>query len=391
MVFDNVSKEVKQLSVTFFIGHLGSSMMWLFLPVFFRMHIESVFLVGVLTSIPGLVTVVLDVPVGNLVQKASSRMVMFVGLGAFSLPGLIYFTALPAMLFLGKIIEGFSKTFRWESGWYIAMINSNDDNESETLSVFSLGKIIADVIGPIIGGVIAFYLSFKYNLLSWTFFGLIALVYFYSTLGVSTRNFGNAFHSLFRRKTYLEDWKHLKENWSSLKFSVLFILLQALLFSFFWVSVPLILEELGANYLYMGLIFGVVAIPRMFQVYFGELADSKGWLRTVFWLSLSIIPVLFAMSTVNNLLILGIFILIANLIVSALSPPLHSYYDYCSPDQLEGEMVGFLEFFKHVGQGLGPFIAGTVSSMWNISASFIAAGFVGILMCLLVSYVKLKT
>ena len=387
-MFDNVSEEVKKLSASFSISYLGRNMMWLFLPVFFKRHIASLFLIGILTSIPAFTNLLLDIPVGNLIQRASSRLVMIIGFLMFSLPGIMYFTTVPVLIVFGKVLEGISKTLRWDSGWYMAMKNSDKSAESESLSVFVIGKNISDIVGPVIGGFVAFYLGLRYNLAFWTIFGIFAAVYFYLTLGVDFDNFVSSLRSLFRSKTYQDDWNHLMADWSRMKWSVSLILVQSLIYSFFWVAVPLLLDELGANFLVMGTLFGIVAVPKAFQVYFGKISDFYGELRTVSWVSVFLIPVLFMMGIFESLWMIGLLVLVAMMFATALSPALHSYFDETTSDEFEGEMVGFLEFFKHAGQAIGPTMAGYVASVWSISASFYAAGIVGAVFLGLVTFVR---
>ncbi len=387
-MFDSVPEEVKKLSIAFSLSFFGSSMMWLFLPVFFRQHVESVFLVGVLTSIPGVATIILDIPAGNLVQRMDSKLVTFAGLSLFVLPGIFYFTTLTVMMFFGKLIEGISKTLRWESGWYIAMEDSREENESETLGVFTLGKSISDVIGPIVGGLIAFYLGFRYNLLLWSLFGVLSAVFVFKFMGFSMEGSKKAMRSLFQKRTYKDDFRHFRENWRDMKWPVSMILLHALVFSFFWVAIPLLLEDIGANYMVMGALFGIVALPRTFQAFFGKLADKFGWLRTVQTSSFLMIIVLFIMGMLENILLVGVMILLARLCLTSISPSLHSLFDDSVADEYEGEMVGFLEFFKHLGHTIGPFMAGSVASRWSISASFFSASGVAVILFLIVSYLR---
>ncbi len=388
MVFDEVPGEVKRLSIAFSLSFLGSSMVWMFLPVFFEQHIENVFLVGVLTSVPAFTTLFMDIPVGNLLQRADSKLFTFIGLILFSIPGIFYITTLTVMMFVGKFVEGISKTLRWESGWYIAMEDSNIENESETLGVFTLGKNISDIIGPVIGGILAFYIGISFNLVLWFFLGVLSFIYFYMYVGFSTDNYKKAFKSLIKKKTYSDDIKHLRENWSSMRWAISLIFIFSIVSSFFWVAVPLILNDLGADYIVMGGLFGLVAIPRVFEVYFGKLADRYGWLRTVQFFSFCVIPVLFIISFMENIVVVGGLILLAMFFSTALNPSLHSYFDKSVSDEVEGEMVGFLELFKHSGQTLGPIIAGAVASRWSISTSFLAAGIISVLFFILVTYIR---
>jgi len=79
MELQRVPSIAKYLSVVFLFAWTGRSTVWNFLPIFFENHM-SVFWVGVATSLPPLVTLMFDIPVGNLVQHAGEKVVIFLGL-----------------------------------------------------------------------------------------------------------------------------------------------------------------------------------------------------------------------------------------------------------------------------------------------------------------------
>ncbi len=388
MVFDDVPGSIKHLSIVFALCYFGSSVIWMFLPVFFEQVVDNVFLVGVLTSIPAFTTLFMDMPIANMIQRMDAKFLAFTGVLMFSLPGLIYFTAFVPLLFLGKVVEGVSKTLRWESGWFLAMTESNSQNESESIAVFGLGKSVAEIFGPVIGGLVIFYFGFRHGLILWSLLGFSAAVFFYKYLGFSVDRLSDAFSSVFKKKTYSDDWKHLKENWESMRWAVMLILLQSFLFSFFWVAVPLMMEEIGANYIEMGVLFGLISIPSTLQVYVGRWADKVGWLNAVKVLSLILVPVLAITAFMESIVTAGLLILFSMALTISMGPVLHSFFDKSVDDSVEGEMVGVLELFKHSGQFLGPFMAGSVASAFGISNSFIFAAFLSLLLFSGVSFVS---
>jgi len=71
--FDRVPPIAKYLSMVFLLSRLGSNTVWMFLPLFFEQQIESVFLIGIMTSVPSIITIILDIPMGNLVQRAGEK------------------------------------------------------------------------------------------------------------------------------------------------------------------------------------------------------------------------------------------------------------------------------------------------------------------------------
>jgi len=379
--FDRVPPIAKYLSVVFLLSRLGSNTVWFFLPLFFEQQIDSVFLIGLMTSIPAAIPILLDIPMGNLVQRAGEKIVIFLGLLTYLMPGLLYITGIPLLLVLGKGFEGLAKTMIWNGGWSLSLKSADEDVESESNSVFLLGVNLAAIIGPVIGGYLIAAKGFNITFALWVFSAWIGALTFYLYIGLEgEKAFVESLEDLFHRNTYADDYHHLKDNWSEIKFPLSLIFLQAILFSFFWLAIPLLLDQLNAGYEMMGVIFGIAALPRIFQFVFGKLADSFGKLKLSAVLALVLTPVLLSMGVISSIYILGAAFLVARLLNSGLTPALHAFFDSRVPDEFEGELTGFLELSKHSGQTLGPVIAGTAASVWSINASFYVAAVIALLL-----------
>lgn len=375
MEFDRIPKITKYLSVVMLFAWLGRSIVWNFLPVFFKSNMKSVFLIGILTSIPSLVPIILDIPAGNLVQRSGEKITIFLGFLAAVFPPILFYIGLVPFFFAGKIMEGVGKALIWNGGWSLTLKSSDDDVESESVSVFLLGINLSIVIGPVIGG---FLLSgYGFNLLFglWTACWLFSIVLYYFYIGAERENgsLKQSLKDLEKRRTYVNDWNHLKENWVNLRQVFTLVFLYSIIFSFYWLAIPLMLDQMNADFNTMGIIFGVAALPKVFQFVFGDIADRIGNEKTISILTLLLIPTLFAMSLTESLLITGALFFLARIFSSGMSPAIHSKFDAATPDEVEGEMTGFNELFKHMGQAVGPLFAGTIASIWSLNVSFIAA------------------
>ncbi len=126
MELDRIPRIAKYLSVIFLVGWLGRSTVWNFLPIYFENHM-SVFLVGIATSLPALLTILLDIPVGNLVQRSGEKIVVFIGLIAGAIPPIFYFFAVPFTLVAGKFVEGFAKAFIWNGSWSLSLKSADQE------------------------------------------------------------------------------------------------------------------------------------------------------------------------------------------------------------------------------------------------------------------------
>jgi len=317
---------------------------------------------------------------GNLVQRAGETTVIFIGLMLHLTPGLFYLMGIPLFIILGRAMEGVVKSMVWNGGWTLSLRSGNESNESQTQSVFLLGTNLAMIVGPIIGGVLIAAKGFEATFALWIFTAWLAVLTFYLYVGLEgKKGFLDSMEDLFHRKTYVDDFHHLEDNWNRIRLPLLLIFLQSIIFSFFWLAVPLLLNDVGASYELMGVVFGLAALPSIFQYLFGEWADKIGYLKQVSVLSILLIPALGLMGFSQSVFAIGGLFLIAILFTNGITPAAHAFYDSRVPDSIEGEMTGFMEFSKHTGQSIGPIMAGAVASVWSISASFFAAAFIALL------------
>ncbi len=383
MALQEIPKITKYLSVVLLFAWLGRSTVWNFLPVYFQLHIDQVFLIGVLTSLPAFVSLMLDIPVSNYVQRVGEKFVFFTGLIFGIMPAAAYILATPAFLFAGKLFEGVTKSLIWNSGWSLSMKSSDEETESESLSVFTLGVNLSTILGPILGGYLILAHGFQIVFLLWILTSAIAVPVFASYIGTSAKaNRVKMMEKLFESKTYSNDIKHLKNNWSHVKDAYALVFLSSIIASFFWLAVPLMLEEMGATYAEMGLIFGFAALPSAFQILFGDLADKIGRLKTVLLLASLLTPLLLLMAYVESIVLVGILFFFASALTLGMSPAIHSIFDKNAPEEVESELVGFMESFKHTGALVGPLMAGAVASLFSLAASFASAAFISLLILL---------
>lgn len=381
MHLDRIPKVAKYLSVVMLFAYLGRSAVWFFLPVFFKQHIGSVFLIGIITSLPAAVPILLDIPASNLVQRAGEKIVIIMGLSAAILPGFFYITAIPALLVLGKVVEGLAKTLIFNGGWSLSLRTSDSDVEAETASIFLLGLNLSVIIGPLFGGYIIESRGFNPLFGIWILTAILGVILFYRYIGIATRKpFMESVEELFQRSTYLDDLDHFRDHAEDLRKPLTLSFLYSLLLSFNWLVIPLLLDQMGASFIEMGIVFAIAGIPWLFQFLFADLSDRIGWMKVVAGLSLLVAPILFYLGTVQNVYLLAGGFILAKVLFSGLSPAIHGLFDSRTPEEVEGEMTGFLEVIKHSGQALGPFLAGTIASIWSLNASFIGAGVIAIML-----------
>ncbi len=374
-----IPSTVKYMSGLLLFYWLGRSAVWNFLPVFIERHISSVFLVGLVTSLPPLITLLLDIPVSNLVQRAGERVVVLSGLIAGAAPSVLYAGAVSAAIVGGKALEGVSKSLTWNGAWSLALRIPDDDVQSRSNSVFLLGPNLAKVAGPVFGGFVLASAGFRPLFAIWAGLGVLGSLTFYHIIGTGHTSIEQPIKDLVHGRTYVNDFRHLRKNLQDMRKPLALIMTYSVVNSFSWLVVPLILDKLDASFVEMGLIFTVAATPWLLQFGWGSLGDRYGEEKILGLAGLATAPVLFWLSTVSSVALLGAGYIVSRVATNGMSPLIHTLFDAAIPDEQEGEMTGFLELTKHFGQFLGPALAGAVSSLYGLSASFLGAGVVALL------------
>lgn len=377
----NIPATTIHLSLVIFFIFLGIRSAWYFLPIYFEQQLSNVFLVGILTSVPSLITIMTDIPVGNMVQRTGERVIIVIASFVHIVPALLYLIATPLAFIGGKAAEGLGKSLLWNSSWSLSMKTANSDNESANLAIFMLGPNAAQIIGPIIGGWLIMTYTFEWAFYLWILLGAISIPIVIHFIGIQRQEpVTMALSSITKQQTYRDEWSDVQDYGHAISVPLAFSFLHSIVFSFFWMVIPLLLDELGTSYLIMGVILGAAAIPRLFQFIFGNLADKHGNELIIMLLGLSLIPLLLLMSTADEIMTIAGLFFLARIAVSGIQPAIHSLFDSHAPDEVESELTGFLELSKHTGQAIGPFMAGTVASIASLSASFTAAASIATIM-----------
>lgn len=373
--FDKIPSDVKRLAVVFFVYTFGGKMASFFIPVYTQEIVGSYSLVGIIVSLYGLGTIILDIPVGELLDKVGRRMMMWMGLFLRGVSGVAYYLSRGALgLLSARFIDGLGVSFSWDSAWTVVRDKSPRGLESESLATLQTGVIVSATSAPVIGGFLA--LEFGLRPLFLVFSGLV----FFSLL-ISL----NMKESLEEKEGILEGVKDLIWKDKVMRTSVkdvrklgmkglvplFLIFLYSLNAALIWFIVPLFSRALNADYLLIGGLFSVMYIPGLLRYWFSELSDSRGEEKVIYYFSaagaLFALPLVF----VRDIWLLFFLVVAFSLFLQGQVPSIEALMTKVSPKKKMGELTGVFQTFKHLGFFVGPFVAGFIADAFWISAPFI--------------------
>jgi len=140
---------------------------------------------------------------------------------------------------------------------------------------------------------------------------------------------------------------------------------------FLIMSLSLFLNELGADFVLIGLIFSLFHIPVIFESYFSVVADKKGkkpiMLKGLIFGSLFFLLLFFT----ENIVFLFSICFFLSLCFSAIIPALQGKIIKLMPKKSIGELTGVVRSVGLFGNGLGPIVVGIISDIFGLRFAFL--------------------
>ena len=330
-------------------------------------------MIGMVVAARYLGVMAFDIPAGILISSFGLRKTMIVGIILFALAAIgAALSPTISLLIISRILAGISFSLWSISRHSYIAISVKSSIRGRALSLFGGTTRIGMIIGPILGGILAYYVGI---LIPFYTQGLIALIILilaiYSTRNLVTES--GAFDNSFSVRETVNTFSKYRKDFATL--GILAVCIQFLRAAREFI-IPVWGDDIGLDLDEIGFITGISYLidALMFPIA-GILMDKFGRKSTaipsliLLGISLSLIP----FSTTYLLLtMVGIIAGIGNGISSGLILTLGSDL---SPKNRPGEFLGIWRFISDSGSLIAPLSIGWIATIATLTfASTISSG-----------------
>lgn len=389
----NWKKNLYVMWICQFLAMVGMSSIVPFLPLFIReLGITSIEETskwsGLVFAGPFFVSLFLSSVWGNLGDKYGRKiMTIRATFGLAIAQVLIGFSQDINQLFIARMLQGGLSGFLPAA---MALIASNTPEEKTgyALGILQSSTAAGTVLGPLLGGVIADFLSFR--AVFFVVAGLLAIV------GVAIILFVKE-DKLEQSKNYysfVDNWKFVLSNKKFLIPSLL-IMLTALGISFVRPIFVLFVETLEIDHSYLptitGALYSIVGIFSIFSAYWwGKHVEKFGLAKSLFIASLVTAIMYFLHSIIKNPYYLIPVRTLLGFGYGAIAPLLFTRISNQVAKERRGGVMGIGSSFQVMGNLIGPLFGGYAGAVIGFQFSFLITG--GIFLVIsLVSLLMLKS
>lgn len=365
---------------------IGNGALWFLLPEITRNIGGSLLIAGLLVSFPSFISMVFDIPIGNLIDKVSVRKLLIVGFVLLVLTGLALpyaktITLMLAFLFLIGILH----EVIYVPALAYLITSTKKEVVSEYMGATMSAMHLGYALGPVSLGLILDYFHQSESYLTGLFFAAMCLISIAPTL-LLRKDVKPQLEVIHVKRRLKVSRRLLKEvfNYHHLK-SVGFTLLFTtfLLTSYdgmVWMLEPVYGFKLNLTPFYVGLLLTAFTLPLIiFQVPAGILADKYGRKKLMMLglLTAGLFTIMFGFE--RNTFLMILYASIATVGLAMAWPAVDGLVAELNKKESTGIICGVWSSAKDLGYVFGPILGASIAYYLNsIGNAFIVMG-VGII------------
>lgn len=368
-VFGDFSKlgKVFEASVIAFIAITALAIYDFIIPLFTENFAENLAIIGTIISLGYVISFLVEVPVGKLVDKVGRVSVLIISLICLGITGILfYFIQNIWQLIILILVFGFSQILFWVPSTVLIRDFSPRKLLSQSQGVYLTFSQLGWILGPIIGGTIATMFSDRLNFLFYSGFLFSALIV---TVFLFRKKVAAKKIKFFRKKhkarlTFLID--SFKKYAYAHKYAVPLYLLS--LISYIWIAIEWTFIVLAGTRVFglsdggVGLVLSVMMVVQAGLFFTSSyLMDKVGKKYIITAGFLLLFGSVYFVFVSTNYLMFVFFLLLAGGALSWILPGTEAYLTEIMPADIMGEMSGVFDTSKDLGFIIGPFVGGLLA------------------------------
>lgn len=363
---------VKRMSLVVFLYYLSWGIVIPFLPIYFKEILGTFTNVSFVESLIYLFGLIWFVPIGDLLDRVSSKKFLFVILALYLPLGPIITLLKTLYHFIYfKIYHSFLASGFWTTAESYVRGHSPKNKTSESIGLYHASYAFSVVIGAVIGGILATKFGIK-NLLF--IMPVIIFSAILSTIGMHDHNkdgkFLDGMKKIFSNRLFTKEFSEFFKNTNLVKLGIINFLVSIVLYTP-TLLLPLFSKELGANFIQIGIIYSLFYLPIISEVPFSILSDKVNKKTTMMLGALFTAIVLFWLFKIHSIKTIFIASFLLSVSSSALISSLSGAITDSMPKEKTGEFTGVNKTLESLGAALGVFFVGPLADKFSINTPFI--------------------
>ena len=383
----NLPGPIKKIGLIAAIYTLG----WAIIDPFFFIYLKQLFgnyaYVGLITAVLYLFAILWSLPLGQLVNRVSEKILLLTTLTIFLPMGYFLITIKTfTQFFFLRVYNSFTAASIWVSLEDYVREHSDKRTAYEAFGLFDTLCSLSYVIGPIIGALLLMKFGFS-SFIVVSITGFLALLITLTLKDHKKEGMMRGIREVVTKdKFIIREFKDFIKNKKMVRIE-LFSFIYIFATSSLAMLLPLFLNEQKASYLQIGIISSLYYLPLISESYFSTL-KQKNKLITRSMIVLVILLIMISLTT--SIWILFLLVAALSLCSAAITSVIRGKLTNCIPKKECGELSGMDMSLKYAAAGLGLLLSGIAAQIFGLGYVFLIMAIVLALLLLLTSKKEFK-
>jgi predicted MFS family arabinose efflux permease len=357
--------------------------MYAYIPTF-SPYIESLGashkMIGLILGSYGFTQMLIRIPLGIYSDRLNKRkifVVLGVLLSIISSCGM-WFSETPLLLLFFRALAGVSAA-TWVSFTVLFSSYFNQEDTAKAIGIINASNKSGQVLGMLLGGVIAQYLGQQFPFLLAAIGGLLGL---FLSINIDEKK------DLNHKSIQLSEIIELAKNKGLMTVSFLAVLIMMITQSTIYGFIPVAAKNLGAGNFHLGLLTTITTLPGILSSYLsGSYFSYKFGEKNTVTIGFTLI----AISCILVPFIDNLYVLYLNQILNGFSqgmifPVLMGLSIKNVKPNKRGTAMGFFQAIYGLGMFIGPIFVGTMSDLAGLDMGFWMIGLIGFIGAILTKF-----